>query len=94
MRLIFLDAGPLGELSNPEGGQESARIWAWSMSLLGAGAGVVVPEIADYEVRRELIRIRSHEGVRRLDGLAAQALKATGQGDRVVVATDNARHLT
>jgi hypothetical protein len=30
-----------------------------------------VPEITDYEVRRELIRIQSHAGLANLDGLGA-----------------------
>jgi predicted nucleic acid-binding protein len=37
--------------------------------LLRKGAIVYVPEIADYEVRRELVRAELHEGVRRLDRL-------------------------
>jgi predicted nucleic acid-binding protein len=32
---------------------------------------VVIPEIADYEVRRELLRARKVAGVERLDALAA-----------------------
>jgi predicted nucleic acid-binding protein len=32
---------------------------------------VVVPEIADYEVRRELIRIQSHAALANLDGFGA-----------------------
>jgi hypothetical protein len=42
---------------------------AWFLDLLDAGATVVVPEIADYEVRRELHRIEQTVGVRRLDSL-------------------------
>ena len=36
------------------------------------GARVIVPEIADYEVRRELIRARRTGGITRLDALIAQ----------------------
>ena len=32
----------------------------------------MVPEIADYEVRRELIRAHKYSGIARLDGLIAQ----------------------
>jgi len=38
-------------------------------ALLSAGVSVLVPEIADYEVRRELLRAGRQRGVRRLDRL-------------------------
>lgn len=39
--------------------------------MLAAGARVIVPEIADYEVRRELLRANKPTSVARLDALAA-----------------------
>ena len=42
------------------------------MNAIGAGADVVVPEIADYEVRRELIRARRKAGLVRLDAFIGQ----------------------
>jgi predicted nucleic acid-binding protein len=39
---------------------------------LGGGSDVLVPEIADYEVRRELIRAGRPKGLVRLDDLAGQ----------------------
>src|SRR5262245_53219407 len=42
----------------------------WLDSLLTAGVRVVLPEIADYEVRRELLRARKVQGIQRLDTLA------------------------
>jgi predicted nucleic acid-binding protein len=39
--------------------------------LLAAGARIVVPEIADYELRRELLRAGKAKSVSRLDALAA-----------------------
>lgn len=55
--LIFLDSGVLGLAANPKAkaAAEAARCRAWIASQLTAGAGVLIPEIADYEVRRELI---------------------------------------
>jgi len=63
---IVLDSGPLGKISHPRPNREVA---GWIERLLRGGAVVYVPEIADYEVRRELIRAELHEGVRRLDRL-------------------------
>lgn len=65
-RIVLLDAGPLGMISHPRNHPE---IKAWLGDLLQAGAIVRVPEIADYEVRRELLRARKTRGVQRLDAL-------------------------
>ncbi|RMF63366.1 MAG: nuclease [Cyanobacteria bacterium J069] len=35
-----------------------------------SGRQIVIPEIADYEVRRELLRANKHKGIARLDDLA------------------------
>jgi predicted nucleic acid-binding protein len=37
--------------------------------LIGAGVRVVIPEITDYELRRELLRARKMSSIRRLDAL-------------------------
>lgn len=44
---------------------------AWLAGHLGRGVRVLVPEIADYEVRRELIRLRKGSAVARLDAFNA-----------------------
>jgi hypothetical protein len=41
----------------------------WLRTLLDSGATVLVPEIADYELRRELIRANRVKGIARLDAL-------------------------
>jgi predicted nucleic acid-binding protein len=74
MRLVFLDAEPLGLLSHPKATADAVRCRRWSEALLTAGAVLFVPEIADYEVRRELIRAGKAAGLRRLDQVKA-ALK-------------------
>jgi predicted nucleic acid-binding protein len=71
-RLILLDAGPLGLATNPRDSDQSRRCKAWLAAVLDGGLRVFVPEIADYEVRRELIRAGKSKGVVRLDELAAQ----------------------
>jgi len=70
-RLVFLDSGPLGLLANPKGGAESLRCKAWVNVLTYHGDRVVIPEIADYEVRRELVRGKKVASLGRLDGLAS-----------------------
>ena len=67
MRLVFLDAGPLGLLTNPRGRPRSDQCRRWVKDVAAAGVRVFVPEIADYEVRRKLIHIQAVAGIRRLD---------------------------
>jgi len=64
---VVLDSGPLGLLSNPTATGEPREIREWALHLLDTGATIVVPEIADYEVRRELLRAGKPNGLRRLD---------------------------
>ena len=51
MRLVFLDSGPLGLLTNPRGRPKSDQCRQWVKNLAAAGVRVFVPEIADYEGR-------------------------------------------
>ncbi len=68
-RIVLLDAGPLGLVTNPKLSPQSLACNQWLQSLLLEGVHVLVPEIADYEVRRELLRARKLKGVQRLDNL-------------------------
>jgi predicted nucleic acid-binding protein len=67
---VLLDAGPLGLVTNPRRSPRSAACAQWLQTLIAAGARVIVPEIADYEVRRELLRAGKSKGVAKLDALA------------------------
>lgn len=67
-KIVLLDAGPLSKVTHPRPNRE---ITEWLKALLEAGVKVQVPEIADYEVRRELLRAKKAKGVERLDMLAA-----------------------
>ena len=68
-RFIVLDAGPLGLASQARGKPDADRCRVWLGDLAAAGARVVVPEIADYEIRRELLRAGAAMGIGRLDRL-------------------------
>ena len=68
-RVVVLDAGPLGLVTNPRRSPTSGACAAWLQSLLSDGARVVLPEIADYEVRRELLRANKKGGINHLDDL-------------------------
>lgn len=67
--VVLLDSGPLGLVSHPGAERRNAEVVVWVRDLLAAGVSVEIPEIADYEVRRELLRAGRQRGVRRLDEL-------------------------
>jgi hypothetical protein len=66
-RIILLDAGPLGLASDHPSKPRTMRILAWIATMDAAGIDVAVPEIADYEVRRELGRAHKPASLGRLD---------------------------
>jgi predicted nucleic acid-binding protein len=72
MRLVFLDTGPLGLITNPRDTPRAEACRAWAKALVGMGVRLFVPEIADYELRRELLRAGKSAGLRRLDFLKNQ----------------------
>ena len=70
--VVVLDTGPLGLLTNPNNTPQPRACRAWLATLRAAGRRVIVPDIADYEVRRELIRIQSHSALANLDAFGVQ----------------------
>ena len=48
---------------------EAVACRAWLVQAVGRGYSIVVPEIADYELRRELLRAGKIRGLRHLDDL-------------------------
>lgn len=83
-RPIILDAGPLGRIAHPK---PNPQIAEWFKRIVVSGVEIIVPEIADYEVRRNLLLARLQPSVERLDELkqeltylpltTAQMLKAS-----------------
>lgn len=70
IRVVLLDAGPLGLVSNPRRSPQGIACSQWLQGLVASDTRVVVPEIADYEVRRELLRANRAPVIARLDALA------------------------
>ncbi|WP_309224509.1 nuclease [Halomicronema sp. CCY15110] len=69
VRAIVLDTGPIGLITNPKLSSQGIACNQWLQVHLKAGDRVIVPEIADYEVRRELLRADKKRGLARLEGL-------------------------
>lgn len=68
-RAIILDSGPLGVLSNPADTPATEEARLWLADLLETGHGFFIPDVSDYELRRELIRIKAALSIRMLDWL-------------------------
>lgn len=68
--VVLLDTGPLGLVTNPKRSPQSVACAQWLQALVARGLRVIVPEIADYEIRRELLRAKKEKGLARLNALA------------------------
>ena len=66
--LILLDSGPLGMLARARP-EQALRIWV--RDRLRDGSRLAIPEIADYEVRRELVLARLQASLNTLNALQA-----------------------
>lgn len=69
MRHLLLDSSPLGLLSSPVPNAQVAAISGWAISCLTAGDRLYIPEVTDYELRRELLRAGKSAGLAKLSGL-------------------------
>ncbi len=65
---IVLDETPLSLLTQKQGHPQGDICKAWYASLVHAGNRFYVPEIADFELRRELLRSGRTTSIARLDG--------------------------
>src|SRR4051812_5658661 len=71
-RVIVLDTGILGKLAQPVDSKESGECKQWAKQLVVNGDVLAIPEIIDYELRRELLRRQALAALRLLDGLVRQ----------------------
>lgn len=63
---MLLDSGVLGMVSHPRRNPDPK---AWLVDRIDAGDIALIPDVADYEVRRELLRAGKTTGIDRLDAL-------------------------
>jgi predicted nucleic acid-binding protein len=67
--IVVLDASPVGLLSHPRQSPPSLACHQWVSRLVRRGVRVCLPEIIDYEIRREAILRESTQGLALLDRL-------------------------
>ena len=85
-RVVLLDAGPLGLVSNPKPGRRAEACVEWLIRLRRLGTEVRVPLLADFEVRRGLVLGGSAKGLVALDRLVAQCGHALPTADTIEIA--------
>lgn len=67
--VVVLDTEPLGLLTNPKRSEINLACNRWLQELALAGHRIIIPEIADYELRRKLLRANKTKGLNQLDAL-------------------------
>jgi hypothetical protein len=67
--ILALDSGPLGMGSNPLASTETRRFLRWLDAMETSGHRILLSEVCDFEVRRELLRINATASLARLDAL-------------------------
>ncbi len=70
--VIVLDSGPLGLIVHRRGVREADDCRAWAAARMQQGVRLVVPEIVDFELRRELLRLGKTQSLADLDAFALQ----------------------
>ena len=70
-RVVLLDTGPLGQVTHPK---RDSVITDWLQSLRSESTELRVPEVADYELRRELLRAGKTKSINRLNQIVRYIL--------------------
>lgn len=68
-KVILLDSAPVGLITNPKATPLALQCQQWFLTLSQRGYQVILPEIIDYEIRRELLRANKISGIRKLEQL-------------------------
>ena len=72
---VFLDTGVLSQATQRRGkSTEGDACRVWVQGLLAAKVVVFVPEICDYELRREFLRQSNTNGIARLDAFVTSGI--------------------
>jgi predicted nucleic acid-binding protein len=72
--IIVLDSGPAGLIIFAKANPRSEECLEWIETVVNAGHIVAFPEIIDYELRRELMRMENQTSLDKLDSLSSSLL--------------------
>lgn len=73
-KVILLDSAPVGLITNPKVTPLALECQKWFLDLFSQGYKVILPEIIDYEIRRELLRANKLSGIKKLDQLKLEII--------------------
>ncbi len=74
-KTIILDSGPLGMVTNPRAKSDTTKACNhWLDQMIQSGYTIAIPEIADYEVRRELLRTQNFKSIEQLNRFKQTAI--------------------
>lgn len=73
-KIIILDSSPVSLITNPKAESSPKECQKWFKTLLDRDYNIILPEIVDYEVRRELLRANKKSGLQKLDQLKAEII--------------------
>ncbi|MBE9104086.1 nucleic acid-binding protein [Nostoc cf. edaphicum LEGE 07299] len=73
-KVIILNSAPVGLITNPKATPLAVQYQEWFYTLFERGYGVILPEIIDYEIRRELLRANKLSGIRKLNQLKSEII--------------------
>jgi len=73
MTAIVMDTTPLGLLTHPRNPPHAAACRQWLSDLIATGRRILIPEIADFEIRRELLLNNNVRSIALLDQLCSQS---------------------
>lgn len=65
--IVLLDSGPLGLITNPKAMDLANECREWMREQTARGVRFCLPEVVDYEIRRELLLGNKVRGIARLD---------------------------
>lgn len=73
-KVILLDSAPVGLITNPKATPLALQCQQWFLKCIAKGYQMILPEIIDYEIRRELLRANKLSGIRKLDQLKVEII--------------------
>ncbi|GBF80489.1 type II toxin-antitoxin system VapC family toxin [Aphanothece sacrum] len=74
IKVIILDSTPVGLITNPKASILAKDCQKWFNTLFERGYEVILSEIVDYEIRRELLRANKISGIKKLNQLKSELI--------------------